>query len=327
MCQLFLPLYRLVDYSCAFVADILLQGHLYITPNYFAFYSNVFGYVTKLLIPVISVTRISKEKTAKIFPNAICILVSDDKFVFGSFLSREAAFKLMNSIWQALPRCQLELNEINTVLKPNAEVEVSECSMEEESSCSFSSSDQGGGSRSKLPISIFSLPNTKLKAPTSMQDKPRESKLSTPTSSSCTTLNTTTPPSIISGKAAEVKHFDRILFRLTLLLGLLFAISLAIFSTYLMWRIHEMEQKTNSALKFHDNLDQYTDKVAMIYVWVCRTNSLPLLNLILEYRQEYFVSRAFEVAKNSSVEKHIGNGEDFKSQHGPSHSCKLTVNK
>ena len=36
------------DYSCALVGDILLQGQLYITSNYFAFYSNVFGYVTKV---------------------------------------------------------------------------------------------------------------------------------------------------------------------------------------------------------------------------------------------------------------------------------------
>lgn len=36
-------------YSCALVGDILLQGHLYITTNYFAFYSNVFGYVTKVI--------------------------------------------------------------------------------------------------------------------------------------------------------------------------------------------------------------------------------------------------------------------------------------
>ena len=35
-------------YSCALVGDILLQGHLYITENYFAFYSNVFGYITKV---------------------------------------------------------------------------------------------------------------------------------------------------------------------------------------------------------------------------------------------------------------------------------------
>ncbi len=38
-------------YSCALVADILLQGHLYVTENYFAFYSNVFGYVTKVPLP------------------------------------------------------------------------------------------------------------------------------------------------------------------------------------------------------------------------------------------------------------------------------------
>ncbi|XP_013140312.1 PREDICTED: uncharacterized protein LOC106104727 [Papilio polytes] len=37
-------------YSCALVGDLLLQGHLYITKNYFAFYSNVFGYVTKVSI-------------------------------------------------------------------------------------------------------------------------------------------------------------------------------------------------------------------------------------------------------------------------------------
>lgn len=33
---------KLVDYfSCALVADILLQGHLYVSQNFFSFYSNV----------------------------------------------------------------------------------------------------------------------------------------------------------------------------------------------------------------------------------------------------------------------------------------------
>ena len=40
-------------YSCALVSDILLQGHLYITENYFAFHSNVFGYVTRVSINTI----------------------------------------------------------------------------------------------------------------------------------------------------------------------------------------------------------------------------------------------------------------------------------
>lgn len=45
------------DYSCALVGDILLQGHLYITKNYFAFYSNVFGYVTKVRLQFDGIIR------------------------------------------------------------------------------------------------------------------------------------------------------------------------------------------------------------------------------------------------------------------------------
>lgn len=88
-------------YSCALVGDILLQGHLYITPNYFAFYSNVFGYVTKLLIPTTSVLKISKEKTAKIIPNAVAVATEEERHVFCSLLSRDSTFKLMKQVWDA----------------------------------------------------------------------------------------------------------------------------------------------------------------------------------------------------------------------------------
>ena len=37
------------DYSCALVEDIMLQGFLYISRNYFAFYSNVFNHITKVI--------------------------------------------------------------------------------------------------------------------------------------------------------------------------------------------------------------------------------------------------------------------------------------
>lgn len=90
---------KLLNYfSCALIADILLQGHLFVSENFFSFYSNVFGYVTKLVIPISSVTFLTKEKTAKMFPNAIGIQVFDIKHVFGSFLSREVAFQLMQSM-------------------------------------------------------------------------------------------------------------------------------------------------------------------------------------------------------------------------------------
>lgn len=90
-----------LDYSCALIADILLQGHLYITKNYFAFYSNVFGYVTKLLIPTASVLKISKERTGRIFPNAVGIATGTEKHVFGSLLSRESTYNFLLDVWNS----------------------------------------------------------------------------------------------------------------------------------------------------------------------------------------------------------------------------------
>ncbi|XP_018405684.1 PREDICTED: uncharacterized protein LOC108782032 [Cyphomyrmex costatus] len=107
-------------YSCALVGDILLQGHLYITPNYFAFYSNVFGYVTKLLIPTVSVLKISKEKTAKIIPNAVAVATEEERHVFCSLLSRDSTYKLMKQVWDAAMEPQttvVALPEIDTDTK------------------------------------------------------------------------------------------------------------------------------------------------------------------------------------------------------------------
>lgn len=91
----------LIDwFNCALIADILLQGYLYISDNYFAFYSNIFGYKTQILIPVSDVVSVTKEKTAKIFPNAVGLCTDESKYVFGSFISRESAFRLMQEVWR-----------------------------------------------------------------------------------------------------------------------------------------------------------------------------------------------------------------------------------
>lgn len=110
---------------------------MYITANYFAFYSNVFGFVTKLLIPVVSVERISKEKTAKIIPNAIGVATVDERHVFGSFMSRESAYRLMLSVW----RPEEETSPALAAVKAPVDVEISECSIEEDSSCSVSGNE------------------------------------------------------------------------------------------------------------------------------------------------------------------------------------------
>ncbi|CAG9859306.1 unnamed protein product [Phyllotreta striolata] len=89
----------LKKYSCALVSDFLRHGQLYVTNNYFAFYSNIFGYVTKLLIPVVSVEELTKEKTAKFIPNAIGIVIGEEKHVFSSFIQRDNTFQYMKKIW------------------------------------------------------------------------------------------------------------------------------------------------------------------------------------------------------------------------------------
>uniref|UniRef100_A0A1I8N1I3 GRAM domain-containing protein n=1 Tax=Musca domestica TaxID=7370 RepID=A0A1I8N1I3_MUSDO len=128
---------KLINYfSCALVSDILLQGHLYITDKHFAFYSNVFGYVTKVVIPTGSVTKISKEKTAKIIPNAVGVATADERHVFGSFISREAAFRLMCSVCQPLG------GTIEILPKDPVSIEISEeYSVEDDSSCSISGNE------------------------------------------------------------------------------------------------------------------------------------------------------------------------------------------
>ncbi|KAK3867578.1 hypothetical protein Pcinc_026972 [Petrolisthes cinctipes] len=92
-------------FACALVSDILLQGTLYITPNFFAFYSKIFGHVSRLLIPVTQVASIQKERTAKIIPNAVGLQMLDGKsYVFGSLLSRDSTYKLMLHIWKKAQR-------------------------------------------------------------------------------------------------------------------------------------------------------------------------------------------------------------------------------
>ncbi|PSN51389.1 hypothetical protein C0J52_04453 [Blattella germanica] len=53
-----------------------------------------------LLIPTVSVLKISKEKTARIIPNAVGVATEDDKHVFCSLLSRDSTYRLMVQVWK-----------------------------------------------------------------------------------------------------------------------------------------------------------------------------------------------------------------------------------
>lgn len=87
------------DFNCALQENILLQGHMYLFVHHICFYSNIFGFETKKTIPFHEVTCVRKAKTAAIFPNAIEIAAAGKKHFFGSFLSRDEAYRLIVDGW------------------------------------------------------------------------------------------------------------------------------------------------------------------------------------------------------------------------------------
>jgi len=66
----------------------------------------------QILIPTVSVLKISKEKTARIIPNAVGVVTEDDKHVFCSLLSRDSTYRLMVDVWKtaqnALPNPKVQ---------------------------------------------------------------------------------------------------------------------------------------------------------------------------------------------------------------------------
>ncbi|XP_071341282.1 protein Aster-C isoform X2 [Trachinotus anak] len=89
----------IVDYPCALQRDILLQGRLYLSENWLCFYSNVFR-GTKITLMLKDVVTVTKEKTARLIPNAIQICMSTEKFFFTSFSAREKSYRNVFHMWQ-----------------------------------------------------------------------------------------------------------------------------------------------------------------------------------------------------------------------------------
>lgn len=87
------------DYSCALSKDILVQGKMYLSPHYICFNSNILGWVTNISIPLQEVIQIEKKSTAVLFPNGMIIRTLHQKFVFATFLLRDATFNVITRVW------------------------------------------------------------------------------------------------------------------------------------------------------------------------------------------------------------------------------------
>lgn len=80
--------------------DILVHGRLYVSQNYLCFYANIFRWETCLSIKWKDVTAITKEKTARVIPNAILICTTNEKTFITSFASRDKAYLMLFRVWQ-----------------------------------------------------------------------------------------------------------------------------------------------------------------------------------------------------------------------------------
>uniref|UniRef100_F7HSI3 GRAM domain containing 1C n=1 Tax=Callithrix jacchus TaxID=9483 RepID=F7HSI3_CALJA len=90
----------IADYACALQRDILLQGRLYLSENWLCFYSNIFRWETTISIALKNITFMTKEKTARLIPNAIQIITESEKFFFTSFGARDRSFLSIFRLWQ-----------------------------------------------------------------------------------------------------------------------------------------------------------------------------------------------------------------------------------
>uniref|UniRef100_A0A452TU85 GRAM domain containing 2A n=1 Tax=Ursus maritimus TaxID=29073 RepID=A0A452TU85_URSMA len=85
--------------SCALQRDLLLQGRLYISPNWLCFHASLFGKDIKVVIPVVSVQMIKKHKMARLLPNGLAITTNtSQKYIFVSLLSRDSVYDMLRRV-------------------------------------------------------------------------------------------------------------------------------------------------------------------------------------------------------------------------------------
>lgn len=92
--------YLIEDYSAALQKEILLHGRLYVSEGHICFSSNIFGWVTNLVISFDEVISVEKKNTAVVFPNAIVIQTQHARNTFASFVARDSTYELLIGIWK-----------------------------------------------------------------------------------------------------------------------------------------------------------------------------------------------------------------------------------
>ncbi|KAI9050663.1 hypothetical protein LZ554_005819 [Drepanopeziza brunnea f. sp. 'monogermtubi'] len=92
--------YLIEDYSCALQREILAHGRLYVSEGHLCFSSNIFGWVTTLVMSFDEIVSVEKRSTAILFKNGLMISTLHAKNIFASFTSRDSTYDLIVGIWK-----------------------------------------------------------------------------------------------------------------------------------------------------------------------------------------------------------------------------------
>ncbi|KFX96396.1 hypothetical protein V490_03354, partial [Pseudogymnoascus sp. VKM F-3557] len=87
--------YLIEDYSCALQREILAHGRLYVSEGHLCFSSNIFGWVTTLVMSFDEIVSVEKRSTALVFKNGLMITTLHSKNIFASFTSRDSTYDLI----------------------------------------------------------------------------------------------------------------------------------------------------------------------------------------------------------------------------------------
>ncbi len=74
---------------------------MYISQNYLCFHANFLKWETSLILKFQDIVLITREKTAKVIPNAIELKSNkNERYFFASFATRDKSYSLIYKIWQ-----------------------------------------------------------------------------------------------------------------------------------------------------------------------------------------------------------------------------------
>lgn len=92
--------FLLDDFSCAYSREILVQGRMFVSERHICFFANILGWQTHHVIAFDEIVSLDKKTTAGLFPNGIVVQTLHSTYIYASFISRDATFAFMNTIWK-----------------------------------------------------------------------------------------------------------------------------------------------------------------------------------------------------------------------------------